>query len=68
MVKTILSDIKQKVFWESEEGTQNTTNFFGWYALINVKSGKINIGSSANNFSRRKADYQRDFREFIRDH
>jgi len=64
IIKAVLLDFDQGNFWESSEGVQGTTNFFGWYAIINKKNGKINFGSCTGDFAQRKGEYQRDFREF----
>jgi len=64
ITKAVLLDFDKEDFWQSTEGSQETTNFFGWYAILNLKNGKINFGSCTRDFAQRKGEYQRDFREF----
>ena len=64
IIKAVLLDFEQKDFWKSAQGVQGTTNYFGWYAIINQKNGRINFGSCTGDFAQRKGEYQRDFREF----
>lgn len=64
-MQAVLLDFDQGNFWQSEEGSQGITNYFGWYAMINTKNGNINFGSCTGDFAQRKGEYQRDFREFM---
>jgi len=64
ITKAVMLDFDKGDFWQSAEGSQETTNFFGWYAILNLKNGKINFGSLTRDFAQRKGEYQRDFREF----
>ena len=63
-LEAVVSGLTQGIFPESGQGTEKITNYFGWYAIVNLKSKKVMFGSSTSDFSRRKADYKRDFREF----